>query len=483
MPRAESDRLRLLKRAWTVSRQAGDFSLLSEIAERALSADRGSRGVRQVAGYAYLRTGRAADAGKVLEGALPAGTGDLLRGETALRLGTPWKGSDALTREILGLEGSRNPADFEAAAQRTGVKDLAADAALLSMEAGNTLRAAIIARSALQEAVFDEPAGLMAYDSGDFEEAITRLSRLQAQRTARADIALILADCYQALGRKDEAETSLQASLRLNPRQSWTPYASLAAFAAARGDLAGAREMLDRGHALFPASAELVMERADLEAGQGNVEAAVSMLDRLVESRPEDSAAALFRLKLKAPRLSPEAYRAELWKLFDRIPADRAAFTALVGSLVVAHDWDDAMLAMRQHRAAAADEDPFRLLMSGVVDAMRGSTAESVGFLRAAADASRDGAARYDLALVLLNQGLPAEALDQLAEAAAEARGLGGATSFRLLARIETLTGRALLVTGDFAGARSAFLRARALDPHDLRIGLELRKLEAGADQ
>jgi Flp pilus assembly protein TadD len=241
--------------------------------------------------------------------------------------------------------------------------------------------------------------------------------------------------------------------------------------------------MLEKGHGFFPASAELVMESADLEASQGSIQAAVSMLDRLVESRPEDSAAALFRLRLRAPQLSPEAYRAELWKLFDRIPADPPAFTALVRSLIAAHDWDGALLAMREHRAAAGEDDPFQLLMTGVIDAMRGSSAEAVSFLRKAADASRDGAARYDLALVLLNQGLTGEALDQLAEAAGEARNRADGSSFSVLARIEMLTGTALLATGDAAGARSAFLRARALDPHDLRIGLELRKLEAGADQ
>ncbi len=484
MPRSASDRMRLLKRAFIVSKDLGDYQLLADLSRRVLAVDRGGRDSRFVAGYALLRVGRTADAVKSLQGPLPDGIGDMLRGEATLRAGAQWKGSDELTRHVLALEGSRGIADFEAAAQRTGDRRLALDAAILSMEAGNAERAALIARSSLRDAPFDEPAALMAYDSGDFAEAIRRLLRFQTGRVARADISLVLADSFEALGRTDDAERALQEALRLDPRVSWTPYASLGAFAEARGRRDEARRLLQQGHALFPGSSELVLESAELEAGQGNLPVAVSLLDRLLESRPDDSAAALFRLRLRAPQLSPEAYRAELWKIFTRTPADRNAFMTLEASLIAAHDWDGALLALRQHGEASGGTSAEAQLIFGVVEAMEGSNGAALAALRSAADAAKDGASRYDLAVVLMRQGRTVDAIDELATAAQEAlsRAPDDART-RLLARIAVLSGMALRASGDLAGARAAFLRARELDPHDLRASLELRKLEAGVDQ
>jgi len=484
VPRGEEEGVRLLKRALLASRELRDPGLLARVAQRAVQANEGSRTIRLVAGYALLRFGRLADAEKTLSRAGPGAAADLLRGESALRLGTPWKGSDDLTRGILSLEGSRNPADFEAAAQSTGDSRLALDAALLSMQAGNPVRASILARSALTEASFDEPAALIAYDSGDFEEAVRRLVRIQSRGAGRADVQLLLADSYEQLGREGEAESALKDSLRIDPRVSWTPYASLGSFAAAGNQADAAREVLAKGRQLFPASSELVMESAQLEAGQGNIGEAVALLDRLISARPDDSAAALLRLSIRAPQLSPEAYRAELWKLFNRIPSDRAAFMTLLSSLVAAHDWEGAVLAISQNGSAAGADDAERLLLKGVVDAMRGSPSAAVGTLKRAADRARNGAARYDLAVVLLDQGNTASALAELDAASVEARSRqAGDSQARLVARIETLRGTAFLRSGDVGAARTAFRRALSADPHDLRAALELRKLEAGVDQ
>jgi hypothetical protein len=58
--------------------------------------------------------------------------------------------------------------------------------------------------------------------------------------------------------------------------------------------------------------------------------------------------------------------------------------------------------------------------------------------------------------------------------AAAEAR------NSLVLSRIETLRGAARMLDGDLVGGGSALARALELDPHNLRAGLLMRKLEAG---
>ena len=99
---------------------------------------------------------------------------------------------------------------------------------------------------------------------------------------------------------------------------------------------------------------------------------------------------------------------------------------------------------------------------------------------------SRDGTARFNIALVMLRRGAARAALAELDGAAEEAgaapvnHGPGEQSRSEALSRIDSLRGAARLLDGDTSGAGAALTRALALDPHNLRAGLLLRKLEAG---
>jgi Flp pilus assembly protein TadD len=485
VPSREDDLLRLLKRAFEVSSASGDYRAMSRLSLMALSAAGGSARIRAIAALADLRTGRLAEAEKVLaRGSLPVATGDLLRGEAILKRGGKWAPADPLYRDLLFLEQKQSPEAFADAARRTGDARLALDAALLEMESGRVAAAQSIAGSELGDAAFDEPAAAISYDSGDFKTAIERLKRLDAARPDRADTALILADSFQALGRTTDAEKSLLHALPLAPALTWTPYANLAFYAIARGDTELARVRLKDGLAFFPQSRELRLGQARLEARLGNADAAISILSRLAEENPEDGEVALLLLDLQAPGLSPEEYRARLWKDFDRVPSDKAIFTALSTALTAAHDWEGAGIAIQQHAAAGGAAGQQLLLAEGLVAAMRGSDAAASEAFRRAAAIAGDGIARYDLALVLLRRGNGKAAIAELGIAADEyARRGNPAERSDVLSRIQMLTGSARLLDGDENGARDAFLRSLDLNPRNLRAALLLRKLEAGRQQ
>ncbi len=162
MPSAEAGQIRLLKRAYQVSSGTGDFALLADMATRALAADGRSRQIRAIAAYGNLRSGRLSEAERILARNADAGTGgESLRSETLLRRGAQWSGSDALSRELLALEDTTDPARFAGAALRAGDKRLLLDAAILAMRQGSTETALRLARSDLEESMFDEAAGLM----------------------------------------------------------------------------------------------------------------------------------------------------------------------------------------------------------------------------------------------------------------------------------------------------------------------------------
>jgi len=482
LPSPEGDLLRLLKRVYAVCSGTGDYALLADIGTRAVAANGRSGRIRSIAAYGLMRAGRLMDAEQMIElGGAPSDVAALLKGEMALRRGAAWNGSDSLTRDLLALESAHGPAEFSAAALRTGDQRLSLDAALLAMGQGDLPRAWTIAREELGDSRFDEPAALILYDEGDAQAALARLAAVDTRKPGQAEIELIMADALRAGGKLEEAERWISRALPLAPSLSWTPYANLAYFASQRGDRVAADRRLVDGLAFFPDARVLLIARARLAVQAGRPETAQTLLETLVASDPRDGEAGLLLVSLQADGLSPEAYRARLWKLFNRLPADAAVFETLSGALVAAHDWEGADMALGQYQAATGAADGETLLLAGVIESQRGRALDAEAALRKAAQLSPDGRARYDLALLSIQRDAPQEALRQLQAASDELAASADPVSAKTFqSRIELVCGFAHALDGDFAGARAALARSRALDPHDLRASLLLRKLAGG---
>jgi thioredoxin-like negative regulator of GroEL len=480
LPASESDLLRLLKRAFAVGSGTGDFSLLADLGTRAISMAPRSATIHSIAAYGLLRAGRLADA----ENSLARGgsaIATLLSGEMTLRRGAPWKGSDSLTRDLLALESDRSSSSFSSAALRTGDERLSLDAALLAMGEGNVREAWSIVRDGLSGARFDEPAAMILYDEGDASAALTRLRRVESSGPGGAAIELVMADVLRANGKTEEAETSIAHALSRAPSLSWTPYADLAFFALQRGDRAGADRKLTDGLAFFPNARPLLLARARLAAGMGRTADAIAILERLVVSDPGDGEAGLLLVALQSAEMTPEGYRARLWRLFDRLPANGNVFRTLTDALIASHDWEGAGIALKQYQAASGAKDGDTLLVAGVIASQAGSSLDAEALLRQAADAAKDGKARYDLALLSIEKNDPQAALQDLQSASDEISVNGDPTEARTLqSRIEMLRGFAHALDGDFTDARSALARAVVADGHNLRASLLLRKLAAG---
>jgi len=481
VPRGEPDQLRLLKRAYQVGAGSGDFSLLANLSHRMLAAGGGAR-VRAVAAYASLRSGRVSDAQRILGGRSSAGAAtDVLRGEAVLRSGGHWQGSDELTREVLALEGSRDSEAFMQAALRADDRRFALDAALVAMENGSPAAASAIARSELGESRFDEPAGVLLYDAGAFDEAAVRLKRRELEKPGIPSIGFLIADVAFAAGNQPGADAWLLRTLPLAPSMSWTPYANLARSALSGGDTAGALRRLDDGLAFFPRSRELRVMKARVLIRAGDSAGASDVLGELVTERPSDVESALLLLSVQGPGLSPEASRGRLWKLFDLVPADALAFDALSTALIAARDWEGMKIALTQHEGAGGQTDARGLVLKGFAAAMSADRDGAIAAFRRADLEARDGTARFDLALVMIQKGSTRPARDELEAAADEVRATAPPqTRNALLSRIETLRAAALMLEGSTEGAAGALARARSLDPGNLRAALLAQKLEAG---
>ena len=94
------------------------------------------------------------------------------------------------------------------------------------------------------------------------------------------------------------------------------------------------------------------------------------------------------------------------------------------------------------------------------------------------------GAARYDLALVLLAEG-KATAAREILSGVSETLSAGrvGAERGALLSMVQTRSAQASLMEGDRPAGRRAVSRALSLDPANSVARLLARKLEAGREQ
>jgi tetratricopeptide (TPR) repeat protein len=481
LPRQEPDILRLLKRAYRLGAAGGDWSPLDALAAQALRMHPRSAQIRAVAAYASLRAGRLAEADRTLaRGGLPLEVGSLLKGEAALRRGEPWPAADGLTRDLVALESSDDPAAYAAAALRAGDARLSLDAAVLAMSTGRGDVARSIASSALRESRWNEPAALILFDAGDSTGALARLDAMRPFAPGRTDLELVAADVLYSLGRFPDAQAAIENALAARPDISWVPYADLSYLAGLSGHRDTARAWIARGLTAIPGSPELSLALARIEAETGDTGSAVAMLTGLLRTDPTSVDASLLLLSLQAPQLSPEAYRARMWKLFNTHPSDPSVLRDLVTALVAVQDWDGVSLAFRQNEVAGGAPDAGELLVQGMAAAMRGDADGAIRLFNRAAAGSRDGIARFDAALVMLREGRAAAALaalDAAAEENAHSGPAGAGDAF--LARVEEARAEANMILNNLPAARTALEKASRLDPASLRVTLLMKKLEA----
>jgi hypothetical protein len=485
LPRGEAELLSVLKRGYLIGKADGDFALLASLSRAAVAVNRRSPRLRAAAAYGFLRSGSPAEALAVLSRG--AGPGDLaadLRGEASVRTGGKTLPGAGLSAQLADLEGSRDPAAFQALAARSGEAGLLLDAALLKMAAGEPLEGARLAAGLPGVPVFDEAAGLMAYDAGDYPQAVSRLARRVMTPGRTAELLVVFGDLQAMLGHSASSEEAYGEALGMDPGVSWTPYLDMARFASARGNEREASAYRLRARQLFPDREEVFLESARAAAAAGDGTAAEAVLAALLARRPGSLKAELMALAFRAPRLSPEAYRGRIWRIFDAHPGDEAAALALLEALASVRDWAGVAEAARGYETASGERtQPQVLLYRGLAAAMTGDLPLAEELLSRVAGPLR-GMAGYDTALVLLAQGKAAEARALLPSVSDTlAAGKSGTERGTLLALVQARAAQASVMAGDRDGGRRAAARALALDPANSVARLLARKLEAGREQ
>ncbi len=196
----------------------------------------------------------------------------------------PWGGIAA----HLEAEAHRKLGDLEAASR-----------ALARGTAGGSLRALLLARDPLWEAVEAEGRGARRHDQraleamrrGQLELALVELHQALATDPNRLYARLDIADLLVRLGREEEAAAELEALLEGAP--DYPPaLRRLGELARRRGRLEEAAGLLRRALAADPLDGEAWVALGELEAARGDREEAARAFRRALEIDPGDGAAA-----------------------------------------------------------------------------------------------------------------------------------------------------------------------------------------------
>jgi len=112
------------------------------------------------------------------------------------------------------------------------------------------------------------------------QQLLTAITALTSKANPTASLWSARADLELALGRRNEAKTSIATALAIDPKYRWALFQA-ANFALSDGDMSRARQIVANIEALTPDSDSLNSLRASIAAAEGNLDAALKFLDAI----------------------------------------------------------------------------------------------------------------------------------------------------------------------------------------------------------
>jgi tetratricopeptide (TPR) repeat protein len=543
--RGEYEHLRVLKRASRLARRTGSFGELAALAEKALAGSPGSARLRVLAAYGLLRSEhpqRAAAlwAGRWKQSALKEnpGAGTLLA-EIALKSDASAQMEEGILPEgVLPVEMDRllrpqtaeQPETLAVLGRHFQDERLSLDAALLAMRQGERDLAAEIARAQLPPA--SEPAFLIAYDSGENEEALRRLEAVLDGEPPRPDQAAMMGDLMAWTGDTGAARQVYLRLIRESPSFSWKPYLNLAWISLRGRDEDAARYYRQQAVERFPEERRIhwaMIEdlRHSADTGREAEEEYRRQIKAYLARFPDDLQGNLMALELQGERISSAVYQARLWRLFNRHPADERLCRRIVLHLLAGGDTEGAAAALKQHEQASGESGTlWQHQLRGMVAALQGRLAEAREEFTRYLSRREDWWMYYNRGLVVASDipvfgdtstsvspvasDIPvfgdtstsplagtfgvspvASALEDLRKAEAmlqsgmrqEVRPVEEPDALAARSKIRTRLAQLLLARGEVDSAIRELRYARELDPDNLKPVLLLKKLEEESEK
>jgi putative PEP-CTERM system TPR-repeat lipoprotein len=379
--------------------------------------------------------------------------------------------------------------------QGGSVEDLRQDAAAAAA-AGRHNEAVIGYKSLLQQQPKDLDArwrlGQLYLTLNQPALALKELRRAAPLREQHPELDLDVARARLALGDFREALAAL--GVYRGPRSGEVD-ALEATARASLGEVAAARDVLDKATSREPETASLHLATARLALSEQDLEGATTAVDKALAIAPDDRAALILKGRIELGTQRPADAAASFEQALTHAAADADALAGLAEALLLLQRADDAAPVVARLKKAAPKAVVTRLFEGWLAFARRDWASADVALndvlkaapthpaaLLMAADAAfqQDNYARTEtllttfnkhhaghapaqrlLGMVLLKQRRAREAIDVLAPAAAE--GEADASMFALL-------GQAYFEAGEIDKGEAALAQAQTLAPDSMAL-------------
>ena len=248
------------------------------------------------------------------------------------------------------LNTAEDPEIFKKIGNITGNEKLLFDAAVLYMKYGEVKKAFNLSRNITGSWVNDEAIGMIAIDSGEYNQALTRmLNHNQVDlknHNEKWAIQLILGDLYQILGILPESGYFYERSLLIHPSGTWHQYANYSKLLKENGRFRQSMDMLQEGILLFPENEKELIISMVTNQFDKNRSTTERYLKSFLDENPDDPEGNLLFIEHFPIQTTPEKYGARIWELYNKNPSNRKIAEFLLWYLLGVGDLEGTTLVL-----------------------------------------------------------------------------------------------------------------------------------------
>lgn len=248
------------------------------------------------------------------------------------------------------LKTSDDPAMFKKVGEITGNDKLLFDAAVLYMKYGEVKEAYKLAYDITGSWVNDEAIGMIAIDSEEYNQALTRFLNHNhmdiSNHNEKWAVQLIIADLFQFIGKTEEADQYYDRSLEINSSGAWNQYANYSRLLKINGRYSQSMDLLQLGIEVFPENEkELIVSMVNNQFDK-NRSTTERYLKSFLDNNPDDPETNLLYIEHFPIQTTPEKYGARIWELYNKNPSNRKIAEFLLWYLLGVGDLEGTTLVL-----------------------------------------------------------------------------------------------------------------------------------------
>ncbi|MGL4524645.1 MAG: hypothetical protein ACRCVN_03885 [Spirochaetia bacterium] len=338
--------LRILSRAYDLSKVEDDYSTLKIMGLRATKALPGAEEFWAFYVYALLR-GKEYENAKNAAKNLHSETFLSMRAE-ALLSALHATEEDPLAYTESTLTTSADASYFQSVAQDMKSPILFYNTAILWLKAGYPERSRAILPW-IGTGTQTPPLGraLIAYDSGNIDRALQEVNLVQELQSPSFDQVFLLANLNLTTGHYKQAYEQYNSALEMDPKGDWRVYQNLAILNWENNDRIVAVDLLSEGLELFSMQKNLLMTYAFYLKNDKQVQ---PLIEKYLEQNPLEPDIVIYNLHYFHGQTPPENQSSTLWNLYHKNTKLKSLVSYMIWFFLSNQNIQDAETVLAEYR-------------------------------------------------------------------------------------------------------------------------------------